>query len=44
MYYTQAERERKVLLVTDLKIDRIEFQGEKVIVSAGTEQFELQNF
>ncbi len=44
MYYTQAVRERKVLLVTDLKIDRIELQEEKVIVTAGTEQFELQNF
>lgn len=44
IYYTQAERDRKVLLVTDLDIDRIEIQGEKVIVSAWSEQFELQNF
>lgn len=44
LYYTPSDKKRKVLLVTDLTIDRIELQGQKVIVSAGDTQYELQNF
>lgn len=44
IYYTPEDKKRRVLLASDLKIDRIELQGEKVIVSTGKTQYELKNF
>ena len=42
--YDQQTKERKVLLDSQLDIDRIEWRGEQIIFSAKGNEYELKNF
>lgn len=42
--YSPADKTRKIVETTTLSVDRLEWRGDKIIFSAGDDEYELTNF